>query len=135
MTTTPYADSHDYARIQGLPDSFGYDERIRIDAGLLSAQVDTIAPLLLGQTYDPTNADTAEALTRMVVAQFAYNEETGDTTGAAGLFNSTSVGTVHLSRAAAAQGTTLSRVDQLLAPKVLQIARGAGLASAIVGSW
>lgn len=134
MTTTPYADSHDYARIEGLPDSFNDDERTRIDAGLLNAQVDTITPLLLGQTYDPTNADTLDTLQRMVVAQFSYNEETGDTTGAAGLFNSTSVGSVTLTRGSAQTGVT-SRLAQLTAPKVLQIARGAGLASGIVGSW
>ena len=75
----------------------------------------------------PTDLEVTEALRDATCAQASWFDETGDVSGAAGRFNSLSLGSFSGSGGGTGSGANTSAAESRLAPEAVQILQTAGL--------
>lgn len=144
------ATAADWARYKGLIDPDADDataaaywadhaeELPLIRAGLESAS-DDIRAYIRFSVYatddngEATNPGVIKAITRATCAQLDWYQDTGDTTGAAAIFNTIRIASVSLTKAAGMGSAAPSPAESTVAPKALQILTTAGLRNSIIG--
>ncbi|MEV8029265.1 hypothetical protein [Cellulosimicrobium funkei] len=83
----------------------------------------------------PTDLDVADAFRDATCAQAAWFDETGDTSGAAGRFNSLSLGSFSASGGGTGSGSNTSAAESRLSPEAVQILQNAGLTNQAPSAW
>src|SRR5690606_31043905 len=83
----------------------------------------------------PTDLDVADALRDATCAQAAWFDETGDTSGVAGRFNSLSLGSFSGSGGGTGSASNTSAAESRLSPEAVQILQNAGLTNQAPSAW
>lgn len=113
-----------------------------VAAGLLARAAVKVRNLALSAVYDIDGAGVAtdpvvrDAFRDATCAQAAWFDETGDTgSGAAGRFNSMSLGSASLSGGGTGSGTNTTAAAAQVSPEAVQILQNAGLLGQGPISW
>ena len=129
-----------YATPSDLADFTGEEAPANASALLRRASL-LIDGLIVTARYDtdddgyPTDLDITEALRDATCAQASWFDETGDVSGAAGRFNSLSLGSFSASGGGTGSGSNTSAAESRLSPEAVQILQNAGLTNQAPSAW